>query len=58
MKNVGMKKPCDTCKVSICTYYEYPCSNCTYNPHTTEEIEEEIKRAQGNMSDLYVHYKK
>jgi len=53
----GMKKPCDTCKVSICTYYEYPCSNCTHNPHTKEEIEEEIKGAQGNKADLYVHYK-
>lgn len=57
MKNEGMKKPCITCKIAICTYYEYPCSNCIQNPHTTKEIEEEMKCVLGNKADFYKHYK-
>ena len=56
----GMKKPCDTCYISVCTYYEYPCSDCTHNPLTDGEIEEEIKTTLNPESreDLYKHYKK
>lgn len=39
-----MKKPCDKCRNSS-TYYEYPCFNCSHNPHTDAEILEDYRRA-------------
>lgn len=52
-----MKKPCDTCYIAICTYYEFPCSICNHNPHTDNEIETEIGGEVGTRKDMYKHYK-
>ena len=54
---MGMKQPCNTCHIAICTYWEYPCSHCSHNPHEVKEVEEEIKVEIGTRANYYRHFK-